>query len=106
MPELAWPDRFAAIDAAPLWQSLARIVRSRTSEIVAVLPTVELAQEAAAWAQRRAERFVGGQWVAEVESPGAGERSVVRLTLTGEPDITDIGRPVTENRRRRRPGAR
>lgn len=102
LPELHWPDRFSAMDAAPLWQSLARIIRRRTPEIVAVLPTRELADDAATWALRRAQRFVGGDWSAQVEPTGAGESCVVRLRLDGDPDLPSAGKPVSDRRPRRR----
>lgn len=95
LPELTWPDRFMLIDAAPLWQSLARILRRRTPEIVAVAPTRELAVEAAEWATVRVERFVGGRWASELESVGATDSHLIRLALHGEPDITDVGRPIS-----------
>lgn len=102
LPELDWPLRFAPIDPAPLWQSVARIVRRRRPEIVAVIPTRELADEAAAWVRVRVERFVGGAWHATVEPLGDGDSCVVRLGLSGEPDITDLGRPTGQDRRARR----
>lgn len=103
LPELDWPERFAAIDPAPVWQSLARIVRRGRPEIVALVPTRDLAEQAAAWVQLRAERFVGGQWTASVEQVGASERCAVHLSLTGDPDITDLGRPTGPPSRTRRP---
>ena len=93
LPELDWPDRFAAIDPAPRWQSVARIIRRRQPEIVAVIPTRELAQQAASWVELRVVRFVGGDWQASVEPLGDSDSCVVRLELHGEPDIIDPGRP-------------
>lgn len=94
LPELEWPERFMLTDPTSLWQSLARILRRRSPEIIAVAPTVELATEAGDWARARAERFVGGDWAVEVQRLGTGEQAVVRLDLTGEPEISDVGRPV------------
>ncbi|MEM7285436.1 MAG: HNH endonuclease [Actinomycetota bacterium] len=95
LPELIWPDRFMLIDAAPLWQSLARILKRRSPEIIAVAPTRELAVEAAEWATLRVERFVGGSWRSELEGVGATDSCLIRLILEGEPDIVDVGRPVS-----------
>lgn len=97
LPELRWPDRFMLTDPTSLWQSLARILKRRSPEIVAVAPTLELAADAGEWARHRAERFVGGTWQVDVERLGSSEQAVVRLELIGEPDITDVGRPI--NRR-------
>lgn len=94
LPELHWPERFMLIDGAPLWRTLARILKRRSPEIIAVAPTRDLATAAAQWATVRIERFVGGDWTAEVEPVGVeGDSCIIRLTLTGEPDITDVGRP-------------
>ena len=95
LPELHWPERFMLTDPTSLWQSLARILRRRSPEIIAVAPTLELAIDAGEWARERVQRFVGGQWHVEVERLGATEQAVVRLELVGEPDITDVGRPIT-----------
>lgn len=103
LPELEWPARFMTIDAAPLWQSLARILRRRRPEIIAIAPTRELGEAAGAWARERVERFVGGEWTIELEGVGhPTDGCLVRLTLVGEPDIVDVGRPTTSRRRRRR----
>ena len=95
LPELVWPERFMLIDAAPLWQSLARILKRRSPEIIAVAPTRDLADEAAEWAAFRVQRFVGGTWRTDLEQVGAGDSCLIRLVLTGEPDITDVGRPIS-----------
>lgn len=95
LPELIWPDRFMLIDAAPLWQSLARILKRRSPEIIAVAPTRDLAVEAAAWATFRVERFVGGRWHSELEVVGSSDSHLIRLVLDGEPEITDVGRPLS-----------
>lgn len=94
LPELTWPERFMLVDAAPLWQSLARMLKRRSPEIVAVAPTHDLAVEAAEWARLRVERFVGGQWRSELESVGSSDSHLIRLILEGEPDIADVGRPI------------
>ncbi len=95
LPELHWPDRFMLIDPAPLWQTLARILRRRAPEIIAVAPTRELADDAAEWARLRVERFVGGTWSTSIEPVGvSGDSCVIRLLLSGEPEITDVGRPL------------
>lgn len=95
LPELIWPERFMLIDAAPLWQSLARILKRRSPEIIAVAPTHDLAIDAAAWATLRVERFIGGHWHSELERIGSSDTHLIRLALEGEPDIADVGRPIT-----------
>ncbi len=95
LPELQWPDEFLLIDAAPLWQTISRIMKRRHDEVVAVAPTKELATKAAQWASDTAERFVGGQWQTTVSSIGlSGDAHTVRMVLCGEPDLADPGRPI------------
>ncbi len=103
LPERDWPDRLMVIDPTSLWVSLARILRRREPEIVAVSPTTELAIETGEWAKTRVQRFVGGSWAVSYETAGMdGERTLVRLELTGEPEIDDVGRPVSGRKKRRR----
>ena len=103
LPELEWPSEFSLIDGAPLWQSLARIMKRRAPEVVAVAPTVELADAAASWARARLERFVGGQWVSSVERVNdTTEACLVRMELVGDPDIAHPGRPSSRRERPRR----
>lgn len=94
LPELQWPERFAVIDGAPVWQALARIVRKGRPEVVALVPTRELADDAAAWVTRRAERFLGGDWWADVEPAGAdSDACVVSLGVRENSGVADPGRP-------------
>ena len=103
MPELEWPAELQLLDGAPLWQSLARILKRRAPEIIAVAPTVERANEAAAWATACLERFVGGRWESSVERVGdATEACLVRMELIGEPDLQSAGRPTSRRERPRR----
>lgn len=103
LPELEWPAQLSLIDAAPLWQSLARILKRRAPEIIAVAPTVELGKDAAAWATDRLERFVGGQWITEVERVNdATEACLVRMELVGDPELRSAGRPASRRERPRR----
>jgi hypothetical protein len=94
LPELDWPARFCAIDAAPLWAVAVRAGRRRRPEVVAVLPTRELAEEAATWAVDRLTRFLGGTWTAGVDRVGTStDTCAVRVSVTGELDVPDVGRP-------------
>ena len=105
LPELAWPASLGVVDAAPLWTALARLVRRPgSSELVALVATAELAEEAAAWARRRAERFLGGTWtvrVAPVTGAGPGPVGVWLRLEPGSGAAPTAGRPVTPRRRRR-----
>ncbi len=94
LPELDWPARFCAIDTAPLWAVAVRAVQRRRPEVVAVLPTRELAEDAAAWAVDRLTRFLGGAWNAVVDPVGTStDTCAVRISVTGELDVPDLGRP-------------
>lgn len=99
LPELEWPAELMIVDAAPLWQSLARLGRRGGSELVALCPTAELACEAGDWAQRRAERFLGGDWSVDVSDAGGAGWSV---HLAVDPTTLDLdpGRPGSPRRSR------
>jgi hypothetical protein len=101
VPELEWPARFLALDTAPLWPAAARAVQRRRPEIVAVLPTRELATEAAAWATQRLTRVLGGDWSAVVDAVGSStDACVVRVRVDGDIDLPDVGRPRNGRRDR------
>jgi hypothetical protein len=105
LPELAWPDDVEVIDAVPLWTALARLVRRPgSSELVAVVGTQQRAEDAAGWARRRAERFLGGHWRVRVAPVREGtELTGVWLALEpGTGAARSAGRPVPPARRRRR----
>jgi hypothetical protein len=70
-PQLAWPARFGRIDGPELWQSLRRLHRRGGREVVALLPSEELAEEAARWVEGRAAALFGGGWSAAVELLGS-----------------------------------
>jgi hypothetical protein len=107
LPELDWPARFCAIDTAPLWAVAVRAERRRRPEVIAVLPTRELAGEAAAWAVDRLTRFLGGTWTAVVDPVGATtDTCAVRVSVTGDLDVPDLGRPRNGARDLGRPGGR
>jgi hypothetical protein len=105
LPELAWPASLGVVDAAPLWTALARLVRRPgSSELVAVVATPALGEEAAGWARRRAERFLGGTWRVRVAPVGAGD-GLVGVWLSLDPDsgaAPTAGRPVPPGRPSRR----
>jgi hypothetical protein len=107
LPELDWPARFCAIDTAPLWAVAVRAVQQRRPEVVAVLPTRDLAEEAAAWAAERLTRFLGGAWTATVDRVGTStDTCAVRLSVKGEVDLPDLGRPRNGARDPGRPTGR
>lgn len=106
LPELAWPAELEVIDAVPLWTALARLVRRPgTTELVAVVGTRQRAEDAAGWARRRAERFLGGEWRVRVAAVGAETAELSGVWLGVEPGsgvARSAGRPVPPTRRRRR----
>jgi hypothetical protein len=103
LPELTWPAELEVLDATPLWTALARLVRRPgTRELVAVVGTRQRGEDAAGWARRRAERFLGGAWTVRV-APLAGEAELVGVWLSVEPGsgARDAGRPVATGSGRR-----
>jgi hypothetical protein len=104
LPELAWPARFGALDATPLWVAAARVVK-RGAEVVAVLPTRALAEEAGAWASDRLHRFLGGTWRYDVEPIGTStDTTALRLRVDGPVAVPDVGRPKVSDPRRSKRG--
>lgn len=105
LPELAWPAELEVIDGVPLWTALARLVRRPgTSELVAVVGTHQRGEDAAGWAVRRAERFLGGAWEVRVRPlTGDGGSELVGVWLGVEPGsgARPAGRPMGPRRRRR-----
>lgn len=93
--ELAWPDDFGLLDAPALWPSLGRIVRrGGQAQVVALAPTLEVAEQAAAWVVGTATTFLGGDWTALPDPTGVDDCHVIRLSVTG--DVADPGRPRTD----------
>jgi hypothetical protein len=104
LPELDWPSHFGALDATPLWLAAARVVK-RGAEVVAVLPTRALAEEAGAWACVRLRRFLGGDWSYELEPIGATtDTTALRISVNGDVDVPDVGRPKVSDPRRSKQG--
>ncbi len=100
LPELWWPNDFAALDAGSLWTTIARLVkRPGSRELAAVFPTEELARRASAWAVEQACAFVGGDWTGWVEPVNVGHACAVYLSAEG---AADPGRPLVADSRDRR----
>ena len=108
LPELDWPSRLGALDTVPLWQAIARLVRRPgRHEVVALLPTAELAEEAAAWVEERAEAFVPGGWDVAVAPVGDhADLHVLRLTRPAASGSASAGRPRVADTRRSKQGRR
>lgn len=101
LPELRWPAELGCLDAAPLWPAIARLVaKPGSSELVALVPTAETARAAAAWAIRRADRFVPGGWAVQVVPVGAADLHAVHLARDADASAVDVGRPVVTDARR------
>ncbi|MGI9623567.1 MAG: HNH endonuclease [Acidimicrobiales bacterium] len=95
LPELSWPGEFALIDSSPVWQSLSRVLRNRSPEIVAVAPTRELAAAASIWVVEAVERFIGGTWHTTISPAGADtDACTITLEVGVDPDIKNVGKPL------------
>jgi hypothetical protein len=105
LPELEWPPHLGALDATPLWAAAARVVK-RGAEVVAVLPTRALAEEAGRWACERLDRFLGGAWAYELEPIGTStDTTALRMRVTGPVAVPDVGRPKVTDPRRSKQGS-
>lgn len=77
LPELEWPGDWPMLSAAHVWTSLARLApRPGTSEVVALAPLPDLAEQAAAWVIEAAEGLVPGGWEAWTVADPAGPVAV------------------------------
>ena len=66
LPELDWPDGLALIEAAPLWQSVQRLMkRQGTAELVVMSPHRRDAEEASSWLVAASTMVTGLRWTAE-----------------------------------------
>jgi hypothetical protein len=105
LPELDWPGHLGALDATPLWVAAARVVK-RGAEVVAVLPTRALAEEAGGWACARLDRFLGGTWAYDLEPVGTTtDTTALRMRVTGPVAVPDVGRPKVSDPRRSKQGS-
>ena len=93
LPELSWPTEWPLLMTVQVWTALARLApHPGRSEVVAIAPLVELAEQVSSWVVERAESFVPGGWESWVVPDPAGPVAVwLRRPATASPG--SAGRP-------------